>query len=167
MGLDINLPELSQQALECFPPLGDDRGVASNYAQRLLTKSISEARKLGKDITDDEAQTLRAKLEAEINAFDITSLPAVDVEAITPQPLEESTIKPSNESLDALIADCFHTASDGSAEHLKHLQERALQKVEAYLALTDAGWIKRRRFTKRAKQVIQRHVADMARGVAE
>lgn len=103
MGLDINLPELSQQDFECFPPLDDDRGAASNYAQILLTKNISEARKLGKDITDDEAQTLRANLNSEINAFDITSIPAASVKGVAPPPIKDSVTKPSNESVDALI----------------------------------------------------------------
>jgi hypothetical protein len=162
MQLEVSLPELSKQALECFPPLGKDRGAASNFAQRQLTKIIAEARKSGKDITEDEAQALRASLESEINAFDTTSLPADDVEHATPKPIESDVAKPSSEIMEALIADCFHTASDGSSEHLKHLQQKALNKVEAYLTSTDAGWMERRRFTKQAKQLIQRHMADMA-----
>ena len=33
MSIDINLNELATEALATFPPLGDDRGTASNYAQ--------------------------------------------------------------------------------------------------------------------------------------
>ena len=37
IGLDINIPELTQHALEYFPSLDDDRGTTRNYAQGLLT----------------------------------------------------------------------------------------------------------------------------------
>ena len=86
IGLDINIPELTQHALEYFPSLDDDRGTTRNYAQGLLTKHISEARKLRKHITDDEALTPRANLESEINTFDITSKPAIHVMGVAPQP---------------------------------------------------------------------------------
>lgn len=165
MSSDIKVHEIAAEALNTFPPLGDDRGAASNYAQRLLTKILSEQRKSGKEITEDAAQDLRAALDDRIKTLDGSSASPVHFE--TAGSSEAEYEKPSVETLAAIISDCFHVTTDGSPGHLNHLCDRAMKDVTDYLRTTNAAWMERRRFKAYARQLIQGHIEDMQRDLPE
>lgn len=159
MSSDIKLQEIAAEALNTFPPLGNDKGAASNYAQRVLTKVLSEQRKSGQDITEDAVQDLRAALDVWINTLD--GPPTSPVQFETAGSSEKEPEAPSTERLEAVVSACFHVTTDGSPEHLNHLRNTAMKDVTDYLGTTNATWLERRRFKARAKQMIQGHIEDM------
>lgn len=161
MSANINLREIAIEALGTFPPLGNDNGAASNYAQRMLTKLLSEERQSGSDISEDAAQTMRASLDQEMNSIEIAAEPAPSFE--TKKQAVPKSQPAEIGQLTSIISDSFHTSTDGSQEHLAHLRQRALQNAANYLKNTNAGWLTRLRFMKHTKRLIRNHIEQMRR----
>ena len=156
-GIDVR--EIAREAIETFPARDGDNGAAANFAQRMLTRLLSERRQAGEAVTEDAAQALRAQLYREIDAIEPQSAPIQPGEVLQQTTVE--TGAPRIEDLGRIISDTFHTSTDGSAEHIKHLRRTALKRAAEYLDTTDAGWLVRHKFMKRAKQIIQAHIEEM------
>jgi len=151
--------EIAREAIETFPARDGDNGAAANFAQRMLTRLLSERRHGGEEIPEDAAQTLRARLFGEIDAIEPQSAPIRAGEIVQQTTVEIGA--PQIEVLERIISDTFHTSTDGSPEHIKHLRRTALKRAAEYLGTTEAGWLVRRKFMKRTKQIIQAHIEDM------
>lgn len=159
MSGEINLGAMATEALRTFPPLDGDIGAASNFAQRMLTKKLSEKRKSGEDIPESTEQALRLDLDTELNRIDVPA-PALE-EAQQEVQTHAHPRLPEKEHLTSIISNCFHTSSDGSPEHVSHLGKTAMRGVTDYLNATGVGWIERRPFTKYAKKLIQDLTEEM------
>ena len=153
MDADIKLNEIALEALNTFPSLGEDNSAASNYAQRVLTKILAQKRKDGQNITDDTAQALRERLNCVVSTIELPSTPTAKAALETSSDAEIEG--PRADILDAIISDCFHTSTDGSSEHLKHLHNKARAAVASYLDTTNAGFIAKFNFKNYAKKKIQ------------
>jgi hypothetical protein len=160
-GIDVR--EIAREAIETFPALDGDNGAAATFALRMLTKLLSERRKAGEEITEDAAQTLRARLFTEIDTIEpqSASIPSDEI-------WQQKTVEigaPKIEDLENIISDTFHTSTDGSPKHIKYLRETALRRASQYLGTTDAAWLARLRFMKRTRQIIQTHIDEMGLGL--
>jgi len=156
MKSDINLQSIALKALNAFPPMGSDNSAASDYAQKMLTKILSQKRKQGDNLTEEEVRTLRATLGVTINITQVPSRPVGTPEAGKHIPL--ALKHPQINDLEPIISDCFHTATDGSPQHLKYLGDRAMKRVMDYLGSTNVGWFERMRLKSRTKKLIQKHI---------
>lgn len=156
-GIDVR--EIAREAIETFPARDGDNGAAANFSQRLLTRLLSDRRQAGEEITEDAAQALRARLYGAIDATEPQSAPIRASELVQQTTVEIGA--PQIELLERIISDTFHTSTDGSPEHIKHLRRTALKRAAEYLGTTDAGWLVRRKFMKRTKQIIHAHIEDM------
>lgn len=155
----VNVREIAREAIETFPARDGDNGAAANFAQRMLTRLLSEKRQAGEAITEDAAQALRARLYTEIDATEPQSAPIQAGEIVQQTMVEIGA--PQIEVLERIISDNFHTSTDGSPEHIKHLRRTALKRAAEYLGTTKSGWLVRRRCMKRAKSIIQAHIEEM------
>lgn len=158
----INVREIAREAIDTFPARDGDNGAAANFAQRMLTRLLSEKRQAGEAITEDAAQALRARLYREIAATEPQSASILVGEILQQTTVEIGTRQ--IEVLERIISDTFHTSTDGSAEHIKHLRRTALKRASEYLGTTDAGWHVRRGLMKRTKKIIQTHIEKMGLG---
>lgn len=155
----INVREIAREAIDAFPARDGDNGAAANFAQRMLTRLLSEKRQAGEAISEDAAQALRARLYREIDATEPQSAPIQAGEIVQQTMVEIGA--PQIEVLERIISDNFHTSTDGSPEHIKHLRRTALKRAAEYLGTTKSGWLARRRCMKRAKSIIQAHIEEM------
>ncbi len=162
MDADIKLHQIASDALNTFPPLGDDNSAASNHAQRMLTKILSQKRKSGQNISDETDQALRAELDCVINTIEVPFIASPKTEPEKPTAVEAQA--PQAEQIDAIISDCFHTATDGSPEHLKYLHSKANAEIVNYLRTTNAGFITKFYFNNYAKRQIRRQTSILQNG---
>lgn len=163
---NFDMRQIANEAFETFPPLGEDGSAACNFAQRMLTKAISESRKSGGDISNAQARSLRDELDAELAAIDHVKIsPMTDnaVATVSSHPLPSADAS----EIAAIIAAVFHTSTDGSPDHLSHLKHTALDRVEQYLATTKTGFLDKRRFRKQAKQILNNHLNDLQKDTTE
>ena len=163
MTMDLTLKKIAIEALDNFPPFGEDRGTASNYAQRMLTKHISEMRKSGQTVSDEDAQEQRQLLDGLINSLEVAatadSAPMSDNVDITDEKPEAPL---HTEQLTAVISACFHTTTDGSPKHLAVLRSRALNELKQYLSDASIGWAEKRRLKNKGKRLIDMHMKDIS-----
>lgn len=171
MTIDLTLKKIAIEALETFPPhdtgLGKDLGTASNYAQRMLTKHISEIRKSGQIVSDEDTQEQRQLLDGLINSLDVPA--PTDSDPIFNN-ADTDNNKIENEApetplhlaqLTAIISACFHTPTDGSAKHLAFLRSRARGELNQYLNDANIGWTEKRHLKSKGKRLIDIHMKDI------
>jgi len=155
---DIVLKEIVDQAYTAMPPIGNDFGAASNFAQRMLTKSISELRKSGQVISDDKAQELRATLNDAISNFDLSTIQTpsarIDETSIS------SKAKANIETLSSIITNSFHTSTDGSKDRTDLLTTRAMKEAVIYIKNCNTSWLECFRLKKQAKKIIRKRVVE-------
>jgi len=159
VGIGVGLKEIVVEAYAAMPPIGNDSGAADNFAQRILTKKISELRKSGQMISDNKAQELRAALDVIISDFDMSDLQAsfVSTEKITVATKQ----KPSLEILSTIVANNFHTSTDGSKARIALLTTRAMKEAVIYIENCDASWLECFRLKKRAKKMINEKIVEL------
>lgn len=164
MRTDLPLQTIAKDALGTFPPIGTDRDTASNYAQRMLTQHVSKMRKSGQTVLDADVQEQRQVLDTWINTLEVTSTPDSLSSPDSTKQAKREIEKPQHiERLETIISACFHTATDGSPEHLTHLRNRAMKEVNQYLGKADIRWGEKRRFKSKAKQLIEMHLKDIGK----
>jgi len=163
--MDLPVHTIAKDALDTFPPVGTDRDAASNYAQRMLTQHFAEIRKSGQSISDEEMQEQRQALNRLIDTLDVTANPV-----LTSTPDNDDTKKEEpgtplhTQQLEAIISACFHTATDGSPEHLAVLRRRAVSALTQYLSDANLGWTEKRRLKSKGKRLIDMHMKDISKG---
>lgn len=161
--MDLPLKKIAREALDTFPPLGRDRDAANNYAQRMLTKHVSEIRKSEQTVLDADVQEQRQLLDHWVNSLEVaTQSDSADMSDNDDADNKEPTEPPNIEQLGAIISACFHTATDGSPEHLAVLHRRAINELNQYLSETDIGWTEKRQFKSKGKKLIETHLKDIS-----
>jgi len=152
---EINLDLIVEDSLNAMPILNGDTSFTNNYAQRILTKSISDKRKSGINISDDESQELRRCLDALLDNRKNSSIQPIATEDIEEIPTKESR-KPDLEILFKTISSCFHTSTDGSESHSDYLKQKANNEALIYLQNFNLSWLEKRKIKKEVVKMITR-----------
>lgn len=153
----INLHLIVEDSLNTMPILNGDTSFTSNYAQRILTKSISDRRKSGIDISDNESQELRKCLDALLDNYKHSSIQPITTEEIK-EIVPKISKKPDLEMLFSTISSCFHTSTDGSASHLDYLKQKANREALIYLQNFDLSWLEKRRMKREVSKIITENI---------